>query len=85
MVQMVLLTFFGAELREGSVTLPLEIITIVIVFLLFLYLFKEKIHKILIHDLKLLEKSEMTLRKILRKELQKTEHDGESTHQNKTK
>ena len=85
MVQMVLLTYFGAELREGSVTLPLQIITVVISFLLFLFLFKEKIHKILIHDLKLLEKGEMTLRKVLRKDLRNIEQDGENTQKNKTR
>ena len=85
MVQMVLLTYFGAELREGSVTLPLQIITVVISFLLFLFLFKEKIHKILIHDLKLLEKGEMTLRKVMQKDFRNTEQDGKNTQKNKTK
>lgn len=85
MVQMILLTFFGAELREGSITLPLQVITFVISFLLFLFLFKEKIHKILIHDLKLLEKSEITLRKVLGKELRKLGHDGKNTQKNKAK
>ena len=85
MVQIVLLTFFGAELREGSVTLPLQIITIVISFLLFLFLFKEKIHKILIHDLKLLEKGEMTLRKVLRRDVWKKRYHENSTSRDKTK
>lgn len=85
MVQMILLAFFGAELREGSITLPLQVITFVISFLLFLFLFKEKIHKILIHDLKLLEKSEITLRKVLGKEFRKLEHDGKNTPKNKAK
>lgn len=71
MGQMVLLTYFGAELREGSITLPLQIITIVVSFLLFLFLFKEKIHKILIHELRLLERGEITLRKVLRKDFRK--------------
>lgn len=85
MVQMVLLTFFGAELREGSITLPLQIITITISFLLFLFLFKEKIHKILIHDLKLLEKSEMTLRKVLRRDVRKIRPYENNTPKNKAK
>ena len=84
MVQMILLTYFGAELREGSFTLPLQIITLVISFLLALFLFKEKIHKILIHDLKLLEKGENTLKKVLRKDVRKIKHEVD-TAKNKTK
>jgi len=83
MVQMILLAFFGAELREGSVTFPLQLITFVISFLLFLFLFKEKIHKLLIHDLKLLEKSEMTIRKVLWKDFRKSKHDRKNTQKNK--
>lgn len=85
MVQMILLTFFGAELREGSITLPLQVITFVVSFLLFLFLFKENIHKILIRDLKLLEKSEITLRKVLGKEFRKLKHDGKNTQKNKAR
>ena len=84
MVQMIMLTYFGAELREGSFTLPLQIITLVISFLLALFLFKEKIHKILIHDLKLLEKGENTLKKVLRKDVRKIKHEVD-TAKNKTK
>lgn len=69
MVQMILLTYFGAELREGSVTLPLQIITVAVSFLLFLFLFKEKIHKILIHDLHLLKRT--NLKNILKKSSRK--------------
>ena len=88
MVQMVLLTYFGAELREGSFTFPLQAITLVISFLLALFLFKERIHKILIQDLKLLEKGGNTLKKVLRKDFKKVEHDIEheiSTPKHKTK
>jgi len=84
MVQMVLLTFFGAELREGHFTLPLQIITLVISFLLALFLFKEKIHKVLIQDLKLLEKGEKTVRKVLWKDARKVKHEI-SIARNKTK
>jgi uncharacterized membrane protein YdjX (TVP38/TMEM64 family) len=59
MVQMILLTYFGAELREGSVTLPLQIITLAVSVLLFLFLFKEKIHKVLIQDLHLLKRTNL--------------------------
>ena len=75
MVQMILLTFFGAELREGYFTLPLQVITLVISFMLALFLFKEKIHKILIQDLKLLEKGEKTVRQVLWKEARKVKHE----------
>ncbi|MDP3699174.1 MAG: TVP38/TMEM64 family protein [Nanoarchaeota archaeon] len=84
MIQMILLTFFGAELREGSFTLPLQIITLVISFLLALFLFKEKIHKILIHDLKLLEKGEKNNKEVLRKEVLKVKHEV-NTAKNKAK
>lgn len=84
MIQMILLTFFGAELREGSFTLPLQVISLVICFLLTLFLFKEKIHKVLIQDLKLLEKGENTLRKVLRKDIKKLKHEVDTT-KNKTK
>jgi len=84
MVQMVLLTFFGAELREGTFTPALQVITFVISFLLALFLFKEKIHKILIHDLKLLEKGEKTLRKVLGKDIRKLKNEANITR-NKTK
>lgn len=84
MVQMVLLTFFGAELREGTFTLPLQVITLVISFLLALFLFKEKIHKVLIQDLKLLEKGGRTIRKVLRKDTRKLKNEIHIT-KNKTK
>jgi len=84
MVQMALLTFFGAELREGTFTFPLQVITLAISFLLALFLFKEKIHKVLIQDLKLLEKGENTFRKVIRKDLRKLKNEA-STAKNKTK
>ncbi|MBI4147260.1 TVP38/TMEM64 family protein [Candidatus Woesearchaeota archaeon] len=84
MVQMILLSYFGAELREGSVTLPLQIITLVITFLLFLFLFKEKIHKILIHDLGLFERMKNPLAMILKKYFRKNKNEASAT-KDKTK
>ena len=84
MVQMVILSYFGAELREGSVTLPLQIITLVITFLLFLFLFKEKIHKILIHNLSLFERVKNPLAMILKKDFRENKNEASAT-KNKTK
>lgn len=85
MVQMILLAYFGAELRGGSFTLPLQVITLIISFLLALFLFKEKIHKILIHNLGLLGKSKNNLRKMLRKDSKKSRQNENNTTKNKTK
>ncbi len=85
MVQMALLTFFGAQLREGSFTLPLQVITLAISFLLALFLFKEKIHKILIQDLKLLKKRENIVKKVLGKDSQKVKQYEKNIPKDKTK
>ena len=69
--QMVLLTYFGAELSTGEVSIPLLGTTIVISVLLALFLFKESIHKLLIRDFRLLEKERKMITGLIRKELRR--------------
>lgn len=69
--QMVLLTAFGAELREGTISAPLLSITLGISILLVLFLFKENIQRILIRDFHFLEKEGRILKRVFETELRK--------------
>lgn len=66
-VQMIILTYFGAELSAGKVSVPLIIITIVVSLLLLIVFFKSKIRRFLIKGLHKLEKGEKVLEKEFRK------------------
>lgn len=70
-VQMVLLSYFGAELGTGELSTPLLSITLVISALLVLFLFKESIQKILIRDIHILEKESRMIKNLIGKELRK--------------
>jgi len=54
--QMIILTYFGAELSTGKISIPLIILTIIITLLLIMVIFKSKIKKVLIKDLHKVEK-----------------------------
>ena len=69
--QMALLSYFGAELGIGELSMPLISITLLISVLLVLFLFKESIHKILIRDIHILEKEGKIIRNLIGKELRK--------------
>lgn len=66
-VQMVLLTYFGAELSAGNVSMPLIVITLAVIGLLMLFLFKENIHALVIRDLHRIEKERKAVKKTLQK------------------
>ncbi|MBI2582575.1 TVP38/TMEM64 family protein [Candidatus Woesearchaeota archaeon] len=70
-VQMILLTYFGAELSTGELSVPLLSISLVISLLLMLFLFKEDVHKILIGDFRLLQKERKIIKDRIAKELRK--------------
>lgn len=71
LVEIVLLTFFGAELARGKLSVPLIIIGIFIVLLLLVGLFKEPIRKLLIKNVSLLEKEGQEAEKFIEKEFRK--------------
>ena len=66
-VQMILLTYFGAELSAGNVSMPLIVITLAVTGLLILFLFKEDIHALIIRDLHRIEKEGKSIKKPLQK------------------
>ena len=66
-VQMILLTYFGAELSAGNVSMPLIVITLAVTGLLVLFLFKEDIHALIIRDLHRIEKEGKSIKKTLQK------------------
>ena len=71
LVEIVLLTFFGAELSRGKVSIPVVVIGIFIIALLLVSLFQQKIRKILIKDLSLLEKEGKDAERFIEKEFRK--------------
>lgn len=71
MVEIVLLTFFGSELSQGKLSVPLLIMGVFIILLLLVGLCKHWIHKILIKDLSLLEKEGKEAEKFIEKEFRK--------------
>ena len=66
-----ILAFFGAELSQGKLSMPLIIIGIFIVLLILIGLFKHAIRKILIRDLSLLEKEGKNAERAIEKEFAK--------------
>jgi len=70
-VQMILLTYFGAELSTGEFSIPLLSISLVVSLLLLLFLFKEDVHRILIGDFRLLKKERKVIKERIAKELRK--------------
>ena len=70
-VQMIILTYFGAELAAGKVSVSMIIITIVVTLLLLIVIFKNQIKKSLIKGLHFLEKEEKLLEKEIEKEFKK--------------
>jgi uncharacterized membrane protein YdjX (TVP38/TMEM64 family) len=70
-VQMIILTYFGSELAAGKVSASMIIITIVVSSLLLVVIFKNKIKKLLIEGLHILEKEEKLLEKEIEKEFKK--------------
>ena len=71
MLEIVILAFFGAELSQGKLSMPLIIIGIFIVLLILIGLFKHAIRKILIRDLSLLEKEGKNAERAIEKEFAK--------------
>jgi uncharacterized membrane protein YdjX (TVP38/TMEM64 family) len=57
LIQMIILVIFGAKLAEGEVSIPLIIVSVIVGLLFLVVLFKGKIRKIVIKDLKKVEKS----------------------------
>lgn len=55
-VQMVILSFFGSGLAEGEINVPLMVISAVVGLLFLVVIFKNKIRKIIIKDIKEVEK-----------------------------
>lgn len=56
LAQIIILTYFGAELSSGRISVPLIMITILIAILLTIVLFRKQIKRLLIKDLRILEK-----------------------------
>ncbi len=54
--QMIILTYFGAELSTGKISLPLIIISVVVGLLLLIAVFEKEIKKVLIKDFHKIEK-----------------------------
>jgi uncharacterized membrane protein YdjX (TVP38/TMEM64 family) len=66
--QMIILTYFGAELATGTVSVPVIVIAIVLVLLLVVVLFRNKIKEILIEDLCELKKEGKKIEEAIEKE-----------------
>lgn len=64
-VQMVILSFFGSGLAEGKINLPLIVISVIVGLLFLVVIFKNKIRKMVIKDLKEVEKELTTGVKIV--------------------
>lgn len=67
-VQMFILTYFGAELSTGSVSLPLLVVTILVSALFMVLVFRRQIKRVIIKDIHLLEKEGKSVEKAIEKE-----------------
>jgi uncharacterized membrane protein YdjX (TVP38/TMEM64 family) len=70
-LQMLLLSFFGAELATGKVSSLLIIFTTLISLAFLVFIFKEKLKRMLIKDIHLLEKEGRTIEHKLEKEFRR--------------
>ncbi len=69
-VQMFILTYFGAELSSGTVSLPLIIVTILVSALFMILVLRNRIRRIIIKDVRFLEKEGVVIEKAVEKEFQ---------------
>jgi uncharacterized membrane protein YdjX (TVP38/TMEM64 family) len=70
-LQMIILTYFGAELAAGEVSVTMILITVMVSLLLLLLIFKNQIKMFLIKELRFLEKEEKVMEKLIEKEFKK--------------
>jgi|SRR3989344_514581 len=56
LIQIIILSFFGSGLAEGQISMPLIVVSIVVGLLFLIVIFKKKIRKIIIRDIKEVEK-----------------------------
>jgi len=70
-IQMIILTYFGAELSTGKISSSLIIISIVVTLLLLIAIFEKKIKKIIIKDYHKIEKEGKIIEKAVEKEFKK--------------
>lgn len=75
LAEMIILVFFGAGLMAGQVTASIFFFGVLVGLLVLMYIFKQKIRKIIIKDTRLLEKEGVIIEEAVEKEFKKIEKE----------